>query len=223
MPVDTPETRTLIHLRTGSKICVIVAVCLIAVAVYYYFVPVSVTTSSGGVFQCGSAAHPPTSTFQKNVCEDITHVDLYRTFLFAAAGVLVAALGCWFFGVDRTVEERTPRVYDDEPGDGDEDRPARRGSRRHADDVDDEIEDDLPRRRATSRGRRRDDERDDDRPDDRDEERRERRSRRDDRRRDDDYDDDDDFDDYDERPSRRPRRDADETRPRRRTAVDTED
>ena len=156
MPVDTPETRTLIHLRTGSKICVIVAVCLIAVAVYYYFVPVSVTTSSGGVFQCGSAAHPPTSTFQKNVCEDITHVDLYRTFLFAAAGVLVAALGCWFFGVDRTVEERTPRVYDDEPAEGDDDRPARRGSRRPADD---EIEDDLPRRRAASRSRRRDDER----------------------------------------------------------------
>ncbi len=114
MPVDTPETRTLIHLRTGSKVCVLVAICLVAAAVYFYFVPVSVRTSSGGVFECGSAIHPPTSNFQQNVCSGITHVNLYRAILFAAMGVLVAALGCWFFGVDRTIEERIDRFSEDE-------------------------------------------------------------------------------------------------------------
>ncbi|TWP37122.1 hypothetical protein [Leekyejoonella antrihumi] len=152
MPVDAPETRTLIHLRTGSKICVMVATCLIAVAIYYYFVPVSVQTSSGGVFECGSAAHPPTSSFQKSVCEEVTHVDLYRTYLFAALGILTAALGCWFFGVDRTVEERPARVPRD-AFDGDDDAPFRRRaaerSRRHVSTAwdDDDLEDDRPARR----------------------------------------------------------------------------
>lgn len=176
MPVDTPETRTLIHLRTGSKVCVLVAVCLVAAAVYFYVVPVSVRTTSGGVFECGSALHPPTSNFQQNVCSDITHVNLYRAILFAAMGVLVAALGSWFFGVDRTIEERVDRFPDDDGPVREERRGGTRraaerrdrGSRRSEDDRDDDVDDgvddadwddeewdDEPPRRARNRSDKR--------------------------------------------------------------------
>lgn len=139
MPADAPETRTLIHLRTGSKICVLVALCLVAVAVYFYFEPMSTRTGSGGVFVCGSAAHPATSRFQKNICENLTDLSLYRAYLFAAMGLIVAAAGVWFFGVDRTLEERRPQLDPQEEYPG----PARRGYR-GADDWDG---DPLPRRR----------------------------------------------------------------------------
>lgn len=152
MADDAPETRTLIHLRTGSKICVMVALCLIAVAVYFYFVPVSVMKDSGGVFQCGSAAEPPTSTFNKNVCAGITDVNLYRTFLFAAMAVVTAALGCWFFGVDRTVEERQPRSTDDADDAPRRPRP-RRDDRYDAADGHEDDEDELPSRRSRSHRR----------------------------------------------------------------------
>lgn len=129
MPVDAPETRTVIHLRTGSKICVLVAIALVALAVYFYLVPVSVRTDSGAVFECGSALHPASSHFQQNICGNITDVSLYRAVLSAAVGVLIVVVGTWFFGVDRTLEERLPR-FDDE------DVPAPRPRRRYDDDRD---------------------------------------------------------------------------------------
>ncbi|TWE12625.1 hypothetical protein [Rudaeicoccus suwonensis] len=105
MSAPTVETRTVIRLRNGSKICVLIAIALVAVGVYYYFLPVKIT-SANGIFGCGSAAHPPSGTFQTSTCQDLTHVNLFRTYLFVGVGIITAALGSWMFGVDRQTQVR---------------------------------------------------------------------------------------------------------------------
>lgn len=113
------ETRTVIRLRTGTKICVLIGIALIAAGAYYYFIPVKIEGSSG-IFGCGSAAHPPSGNFQTSTCQDITHINLFRTYLLVAVGLITVALGSWMFGVDRTTEVRRARIDIDETDDADD-------------------------------------------------------------------------------------------------------
>lgn len=100
--LDEVETRTVLALRTGTKICALIAVAFIAVAVYFYFIPeTSVRSTSGAVFGCGTAAHPTSGPFAEGVCWRITDVNKYRAIAAAAVGVLTLSIGAALFGVDR--------------------------------------------------------------------------------------------------------------------------
>lgn len=103
-------------LRVGTKVCILLALAALAAAVYFYFVPVTLRTQTGGVFVCGSAASPPTEDFPRSVCQNLTDVYLYRSYLFVAVALVVGVLGAVMFGVDRTQVERRPRGYISEDG-----------------------------------------------------------------------------------------------------------
>lgn len=106
MASEHDDTRTVSSLRNGTKICLLVAIPFIVAAVYYYFAPAITHKSDGGVFNCGSAASPPTDQFPKNVCSNITDINLYRAYALAAAGILIGLLGFVLFGADRHVQTR---------------------------------------------------------------------------------------------------------------------
>ena len=163
--MDDVETRTVMTLRTGTKICVLVGLGLIVLAVYFFIVPItSVRTTSGAVFGCGTALHPSTGGFADGVCGQIAAVTRYKAIAALVAAVLVVVLGGLMFGVDRREEQRRiPRGdYDEDRRRGDYDREqdrepreedrAERGATRSDDST---AHDDS--RRAAFRAPRRDD------------------------------------------------------------------
>lgn len=109
-------SRSAISLRTGTKVCILLALAALAVAVYFYLVPMTVRTQTGAVFSCGSASSPPNEDFQRNVCANITDISLFRTYLFVALAVISAVVGTVLFGVDRSTVQRRPRGYISEDG-----------------------------------------------------------------------------------------------------------
>lgn len=118
--MDDVETRTVLTLRTGTKICVLVGLAFIALAVYFFVVPItSVRTTTGAVFGCGTAMSPAHGSFADGVCWRIADTNRYRAFLTLAIGVVTIIVGALMFGFDRREEQRQiPR--DDRHRDADE-------------------------------------------------------------------------------------------------------
>lgn len=112
MSSDVPETRTVLTPRTGTKVSLIVALVLLAVAIYWYFVPLYILSGTGQPFMCGSAQSPPTDAFPKNICGDIPTVYKLRALLTLAAALIVGVLGALLFGFDRRTEARVARTGD---------------------------------------------------------------------------------------------------------------
>ena len=112
---ETP-TRVSVRPRLGTKICLLVGLALLAIALYFYYEPLHTVSDSGGIFGCGSAANIPTDAFAKGVCGNLADVSKLRTFLFGGLGLMVLILGSLFFGVARTEVPRTPRGYISEDG-----------------------------------------------------------------------------------------------------------
>ena len=109
-------TRVSVRPRLGTKICLLVGLSLLAIALYFFYEPLHTVSDSGGIFGCGSAASVPTDSFAKGVCGNLTDVNKLRTFLFGGVGLLVLILGSLFFGVARSEVPRTPRGYIGEDG-----------------------------------------------------------------------------------------------------------
>ncbi|WP_265446781.1 hypothetical protein [Flexivirga meconopsidis] len=142
------ETRTVLSLRTGTKICVLIALGFVVAAVYFYFVPVtSVRTQSGSVFGCGSASSPMTGGFAEGACGKITDVYKYRAIACIVLALLTAIVGGLLFGADRRQETRAVRTdvdrHDDRHDEGDRDRDGERSDSRATGDRD--QDDDRPR------------------------------------------------------------------------------
>lgn len=181
------DTRQVTSLRTGTKICLIIAPCLLAVAVYYFVTPVHFLGKDGGIFGCGSAMSPNNNQLGRSQCQIIEGVSRNKALLFLAMALFTALLGFLFFGTDKAHQARIDRdelddIDDDARRDArderDEKRPGRRssvlagrGERERLED-DDERDEPKPRARST-RSRRLGDE--DEPPEDRDRVRRTRR------------------------------------------------
>lgn len=184
------DTRQVTSLRTGTKICLIIAPCLLAVAVYYFVTPVHFLGKDGGIFGCGSAMSPNNNQLGRSQCQIIEGVSRNKALLFLAMALFTALLGFLFFGTDKAHQARIDRdelddIDDDarrdardERDERDEKRPGRRssvlagrGERERLED-DDERDEPKPRARST-RSRRLGDE--DEPPEDRDRVRRTRR------------------------------------------------
>lgn len=144
MPHEAYESRPVTTLRTGSKIAVLIGVSLIALAIYFFFVPLSVPSQNGGVFGCGTASNPPTSGWGKGACQGIPDEAKYRAILCLVLGILIPALGLALFGVDKRQEHR----------------PVRTAREDFEDNFDDELDDEVGPRTARRATARRDQERD---------------------------------------------------------------
>lgn len=110
------ETRVSVRPRLGTKICVLLGLSLLLIAIYFYYEPLHTISTSGGIFGCGSAADPPTDQFPKGVCGNLNDVNKLRALITGSIGLLVLILGGVFFGVNRTEVPRTPRGYISEDG-----------------------------------------------------------------------------------------------------------
>lgn len=100
------ETRSVYILSTGAKVCLLLAAMACVLAAYFYWVPITVLSSSGGTFGCQSAANPPTEDFPMNVCGDLNSVNQTRALMLMLSAALLAGLGSWLFGVERRSESR---------------------------------------------------------------------------------------------------------------------
>ncbi|NNG41196.1 hypothetical protein HJ588_18200 [Flexivirga sp. ID2601S] len=115
------ETRTVLSLRTGTKICVLIALGLLVGAVYFYFVPITgVRTNTGSVFGCGSASSPATGGFAEGACGKVADVYKYRAIACIVLALLTAVVGGLLFGADRRQETRAVRTDVDRRHDDDE-------------------------------------------------------------------------------------------------------
>lgn len=152
--MEDVETRTVLTPRTGTKVCVLVGLAFIVLAVYFFVVPItSVRTTSGAVFGCGTGLKPAHGSFADGVCWRIADTNRYRAYAALGVGVVTIIAGALLFGFDRREEERQiPRghhEYDDRRDDrwqdddrSDDDREARHDVR---------AADSPPRRRRTPR------------------------------------------------------------------------
>lgn len=139
--MDEFETRTVMSMRTGTKICVLIGLAFVVLAVYFFMVPItSVRTTTGAVFGCGSAMSPAHGGFADGVCGRLADVNTDRAIASLAIGLLTAVAGGAMFGVDRREERRLinreSRSVDHDSFDDDrldDDRDERR-SRRQTDD-----------------------------------------------------------------------------------------
>jgi len=183
--MDDVETRTVLTLRTGTKICVLEGLAFIVLAIYFFVVPItSVRTTTGAVFGCGTAMSPSHGSFADGVCWRIADANRYRAFAALAIALVTILAGGALFGVDRREEHRRVNRGHGGGDDGqDDDRrrdgwnPERRPVRDDVDASDERPDETEPRRR-----RRYDDRPDDDRDDERSSRRRDNDNYRDDDR-----------------------------------------
>lgn len=113
MSTSTPSSGLSGRLATGTKVCIIVAVLLIVLAAYLYFVPINIAAQQG-VFGCGSASKPPTEDFAKGICQDLASINRIKAVTALISGFLVTGLGFLLFGSrhEPAVEAEVPEVRD---------------------------------------------------------------------------------------------------------------
>lgn len=117
MAEPTTETRTVISPRTGTKICWLLAIPLLAAAAYFFWSPITLQSpDTGAIFNCGSAASPPSEGFQRGTCGDLSTVNSMRAMFLGGTGLLLAILGTALFGMNRRQETRQVAAsHDEEP------------------------------------------------------------------------------------------------------------
>lgn len=113
--VTDEEPRTPLRLSTAAKVSFMVAALLLVLAVYFYFVPINLRTSSGGSFGCGSAASPPGDSFPRSICLDAPRINAFRAYALVAAALITAGLGRFFFAVSDSPAESSPSRASDTP------------------------------------------------------------------------------------------------------------
>lgn len=97
MSDNTHESRQISTVRTETKIAVILGLCLVGLAAYFYFTPVYLLKAEGGIFGCGSPASPNTDA--KNICGAPEQVSQARALTALGIGLLVIVLGFALFGL----------------------------------------------------------------------------------------------------------------------------
>jgi hypothetical protein len=114
-------TRTVFVLNRGARLCLLIAVLLLMFAGYLFFAPIDIQSREGPMFNCGSAARPPTEAFPKAVCGRIDQERQLRAGFVAGAALVTALGGLLVFGGTRRTEEVHPEA--EEP----DDRPPHNG------------------------------------------------------------------------------------------------
>lgn len=100
---DDPDSGTTSSLSMGAKIAIIAAIPFILLGVYFLLAPITeLRTTSGAVFNCGSAISPSGDKWTTSICQDINQTFLYRGIASIASGVLMAAAGMFLFGSSRS-------------------------------------------------------------------------------------------------------------------------
>ncbi|WP_146828202.1 hypothetical protein [Aeromicrobium flavum] len=94
----------------GTKVAILAAIPFLAYGIYLLLTPITdIQTSSGAIFECGSALQPPTDDFQEAVCGTINTQYLYRSIASIVAALGIAGVGAALFGFSHQVERAIGR------------------------------------------------------------------------------------------------------------------
>ena len=93
------ESRQMSTMRNETKIALIVGLCVIGLAAYFYFTPIYLLKAEGGIFGCGSPASPNVEA--KNICGAPEKVSQARAFTALGIGLMIIILGFALFGLGR--------------------------------------------------------------------------------------------------------------------------
>lgn len=85
-------------LSTGTRVAILVAVALLAVAIYYYTAPTMFLGKDGNPFGCGSPMSPNNSALGRGSCSVVEGQSAQKAYLFAGLAVVIGALGFFLFG-----------------------------------------------------------------------------------------------------------------------------
>lgn len=115
--INEDDTRIPVTLRTGARICLLLAAMLVVVAGYLYWSPLGKDTPNGFTVRCGSAESPPTATLDKAACGARADTRRAQVLATLAGAAVLAAGGVLAFGVRRRPRrESTPTKADEVPG-----------------------------------------------------------------------------------------------------------
>lgn len=150
--LDDSDVRSRPVPNLGTKVAILAAIPFLAYGIYLLLTPITeIQTSSGAIFDCGSALRPPTDGFQEGVCGPINTQYLYRALASIVAAVGIAGGGAALFGFTHHVERARGLGPDDDAGDyqsaSDHDRYVERSVDR------DDLADGGARRRLLEDGR----------------------------------------------------------------------
>lgn len=153
--LDDSDVRSRPIPNLGTKVAILAAIPFLAYGIYLLLTPITeIQTSSGAIFECGSALQPPADKFQAGVCGPINTQYLYGALASIVAAVGIAGVGAMLFGFTHQVErargDRHGYADDYEYSDRDRDRDER-GSVRGTDR--DDYSDGGARRRLLDDGR----------------------------------------------------------------------
>ncbi|HVQ91780.1 MAG TPA: hypothetical protein VMU51_12150 [Mycobacteriales bacterium] len=107
-------TRTVFVLNRGARLCLLLAVLMMAFAGWLLFAPIDIQSREGPMFNCGSAARPPSEVFQRNVCGRLAQGRQIETGFAAGAALITGIGGLFVFGASRRTEEVRVDPADDE-------------------------------------------------------------------------------------------------------------
>lgn len=109
---DDVEYRNRLSLKPGSKITTLIAAACAVIGVYQLFNPTFFPSVNGNI-PCGSGLRKPPSKFASNICNGAQHHELALALLFFGLALSIGILGLLFYGMDRRVEIRPVRDYDE--------------------------------------------------------------------------------------------------------------
>ena len=98
-------TRTVFVLNRGARLCLLLAALTLVFAGWLLFSPIDIQSREGPMFNCGSAARPPSELFQRNVCGRLAQGRQIETGFAAGAALIMAVGGLFVFGASRRTEE----------------------------------------------------------------------------------------------------------------------
>lgn len=96
---DDADNPSGLGLTRGAKIAILVAIPFVLFGLYLLFAPISdLRTTSGAVFNCGSAINPASDKWHSNICGDINRNYLFKGMASVLSGLLIAGGGFFLFG-----------------------------------------------------------------------------------------------------------------------------
>jgi hypothetical protein len=148
--LDDSDVRSRPVPNVGTKVAILAAIPFLAYGIYLLLTPITeIQTSSGAIFDCGSALRQPTDGFQEGVCGPINTQYLYRSLASIIAALGVAGGGAMLFGFSHHIERAISR-----PGQGADESPLYQAQQsQHSTLQDDDYADGGARRRLLDDGR----------------------------------------------------------------------
>lgn len=106
--VDYPTHRSVVSLRLGARIGMVIAALMLVFAGFRLFAPVDITGRGGLQFKCGSVIHPPSGSLQIATCGGAVDRERMIAIFTGIGAVVVAAGSIYAFGTNRRRESLLP-------------------------------------------------------------------------------------------------------------------